>query len=88
MLDGWSPLCGKDHPYIFDFEPLRFNAFGEGKRRWQWGGEGRYGAEGVSVGGAEMVRQCSRRYGLATGLIFPVVRRNTREYKGILLFTL
>ena len=41
-------------------------------------------SQGMSVGGAEMVRRCSRRYGLATGLIFTTVRRNAREYKGIL----
>jgi hypothetical protein len=37
--------------------------------RWEWGGEGMYGAEAVGVGGAEMVLPCSPRYRLPTGLI-------------------
>jgi hypothetical protein len=41
-------------------------------------------SQGMSVGGSEMVRRCSRRYGLAIGLIFTTDRRNAREYKGIL----
>ena len=40
-------------------------------------------SQGMSVGGAEMVRRCSRHYGLVTDLIFTTVRRIGREYKGM-----
>jgi hypothetical protein len=44
----------------------------------------RYCVEGVNLGGTEMVKWYSRRYGLPTDLTFTGVWRDTREYKGIL----
>ena len=63
-------LCSKDHPIFLILNRCVFNVFlrerGCGSR------EGKAGmrSQGMSVGGAEMVRRCSRRYGLRTGLIF------------------
>ena len=72
------------HLYFGKLNRCVFNVFlrerGCGSR------EGKAGmrSQGMSVGGAEMVRRCIRRYGLAIGLIFTTGRRNAREYKGIL----
>jgi hypothetical protein len=40
-------------------------------------------SQGMSVGGAEMMKRGSRRYGLETDQIFTTVRRIGRQYKGM-----
>ncbi len=77
-------MCSKDHPIFLILNRCVFNVFLRERDCGSREGKAGMRSQGMSVGGAEMVRRCSRRYGLAIGLIFTTGRRNAREYKGIL----